>query len=325
MKAIVHYSYGPPDVLELREIEKPVPTDDEVLVRVEASSVNALEWRVMTGTPLIARPMMGGIFKPSDPRLGIDVSGKVEAVGKNVTQFKPGDAVFGMRDGAFAEYVTGPEEAFAHKPENVSFEQAASVGVAGLTALQGLRDVGKVRAGHKVLINGAGGGVGVFAVQIAKYLGAEVTAVTSTDKLDMVKKIGADKVIDYNQDDFTKGRQTFDVVYDISANHSVSDTLRVVKLDGILMLIGSISKERLLGPIVLPLKAFLMARFVRQKLAFFIAKRKREDLIFLGDLLRTGKLVPVIDKTYRLAETPRAVAYVQKGQAKGKVIVNVAA
>ena len=325
MKAIIHEKYGSSDVLELREIDKPVPTDDELLVRVHASSINALDWRVMRGTPYAARPMMGGVFKPSDPRLGTDVAGKVEAVGKNVTQFKLGDEVFGLRSGAFAEYVTGPGEAFAPKPGNVTFQHAACVGAAGLSALQGLRDIGKIQPGHKVLINGAGGGVGIFAVQIAKHFGAEVTAVTSTGKMEMVKAIGADQVIDYTQKDFTKGSRIFDILFDISGDHSVSDMLRVVQPDGMLILVGSISKNKMVGPLALPIKAALMSRFVRQKLAFFIAKRKKEDLLLLGELLEKGKLVPVIDKTYQLSETPQAVAYVEKGNAKGKVVITVKA
>ncbi len=325
MKAIVHYKYGSPDVLELRKIAKPVPTDEEVLIEVHASSINALEWRVMRGTPYVARPMMGGVFKPSDPRLGTDVSGIVEAIGKNVTQFKPGDEVFGSCHGALAEYVCGTEAALAPKPGNITFEQAASVSVAGRTALQGWRDIGKIQPGHKVLINGAGGGVGTFAVQIAKYFGAHVTAVTGKDKLDMVKKIGADQVIDYSHDDFTQSPRIFDILFDISGDHSVSDNLRILKQDGILILVGSISKNKLIGPLVLPLKATVMSRFVRQKLVFFMAQRKKEDLLLLGELLKTGKLVPVIDRTYSLSETPRAITYVETENARGKVVISVKA
>jgi NADPH:quinone reductase-like Zn-dependent oxidoreductase len=324
MKAIVYCDYGLPN-LKLQEIEKPAPADDQLLVKVRAASVNPLDWHFIEGTPYIMRAMGVGFRKPTDTRLGVDFAGTVEVVGKNVTQFKPGDEVFGGRTGAFAEYVCVREaRAVALKPANITFEQAASVPIAGITALQGLRDKGKVQSGQKVLINGASGGVGTFAVQIAKSYGAEVTGVCSTRNLDMVRSLGADHVIDYTKEDFTKSDQRYDVILDNVANHSLSEFRRVLKPNGIYVLIGGggASENRWLGPgLTQAFKAMFLSKFVSQQMGMMLAELNQKDLTFLADLMESGKVTPVIDKRYRLSELPQAIEYLEQGHARGKVVI----
>jgi NADPH:quinone reductase-like Zn-dependent oxidoreductase len=324
MKAIVYCDYGLPN-LKLQEIEKPAPADDQLLVKVRAASVNPLDWHFIEGTPYIMRAMGVGFRKPTDTRLGVDFAGTVEAVGKNVTQFKPGDEVFGGRTGAFAEYVCVREaRAVALKPANITFDQAASVPIAGITALQGLRDKGKVQSEQKVLINGASGGVGTFAVQIAKSYGAEVTGVCSTRNLDMVRSLGADHVIDYTKEDFTKSDQHYDVILDNVANHSLSEFRRVLKPNGIYVLIGGggASENRWLGPgLTQAFKAMFLSKFVSQTMGMMLAELNQKDLTFLADLMKSGKVTPVIDKRYKLSELPQAIEYLEQGHARGKVVI----
>ena len=324
MKAIVYCDYGLPN-LKLQEIEKPAPADDQLLVKVRAASVNPLDWHFIEGTPYIMRALGVGLRKPADTRLGVDFAGTVEVVGKNVTQFKPGDEVFGGRTGAFAEYVCVREaRAVALKPANITFEQAASVPIAGITALQGLRDQGKVQSGQKVLINGASGGVGTFAVQIAKSYGAEVTGVCSTRNLDMVRSLGADHVIDYTKEDFTKSDQRYDVILDNVANHSLSEFRRVLKPNGIYVLIGGggANENRWLGPgLTQAFKAMFLSKFVSQQMGMMLAELNQKDLTFLADLMESGKVTPVIDKRYKLSELPQAIEYLEQGHARGKVVI----
>ncbi|MGB9475028.1 MAG: NAD(P)-dependent alcohol dehydrogenase [Candidatus Udaeobacter sp.] len=324
MRAIVYCDYGVPN-LKLQEIEKPTPGDDQLLVRVHAASVNPLDWHFIEGTPYIMRVMGVGMRKPKDTRLGVDFAGTVEAVGKNVTKFKPGDEVFGGRTGAFAEYVCVRESrAVASKPNRITFEQAASVPIAGITALQGLRDKGKVQPGQKVLINGASGGVGTFAVQIAKSCGAEVTGVCSTKNLDMVRSLGADHVIDYTKEDFTKSDQRYDVILDNVANHSLSDCRRVLNPNGKYVLIGGggVNESRWLGPgLTHAFKAMFLSKFVSQQMGMMLAELNQKDLTFLADLMQSGKITPVIDKRYKLEELPQAVEYLEQGHARGKVVI----
>ena len=326
MKAIVYCDYGIGN-LKLAEIEKPTPADDQVLVKIHAASLNPLDGHALRGN-LIFRLLSGGLRKPKETRLGVDYAGTVEAVGKNVTQFKPGDEVFGARDGSLAEYVCGrADRAIALKPTNMTFEQAGSVAVAAITALQGLRDKGHVQAGQKVLINGASGGVGTFAVQIAKSFGAEVTGVCSTRNLDLVRSIGADHVIDYTKEDFTKGDQRYDVIFDNVQNHTFSERRRVLTSNGICVLAGlggagwhSDTQKHLIRSFTTP----LMSKFTSQKFRFFIAQLNHDDLAFLGDLMQSGKVTPVIDRTYKsLGEVRDALAYLEAGHARGKVIITV--
>jgi NADPH:quinone reductase-like Zn-dependent oxidoreductase len=321
MKAIVYYKYGSPDVLELKDIDKPVVSDNDILVRIHAASVNPYDWHFMRGTPYILRAMEGGLLKPKTPRLGVDMAGTVEAVGKNVTGFKPGDEVFGGGKGAFAEYVCASEKALALKSANVKFEQAAAMPIAGLTALQALRDKGKIQPGQKVLINGASGGVGTLAVQIAKWLGAEVTGVCGTKNIDMVRSIGADHVIGYVQENFTKSKQSYDLIFDTVGNHSLSDIRRVLKPKGILVMVGGESKGNWLGPMLPFLMISLKSPFVSQTIVPFMASRSQKDLLTLGELLETGRVTPVIDRIYPLAEVPEAIRYLELGHARGKVII----
>jgi NADPH:quinone reductase-like Zn-dependent oxidoreductase len=327
MKAIVHCEYGPPDVLKLEDVEKPVPNDNQLLVRVRAASVNPLDLTIRG--PWLIRPILG-MRKPKDTRLGVDYAGTVEAVGKNPAaagQFKPGDEVFGGRDGALAEYLCVlADRAVALKPANMTFEQAASVPVAAITALQGLRDKGKIQRGQKVLINGASGGVGTFAVQIAKSFGTEVTGVCSTRNLDMVRSIGADHVIDYTKEDFTKTEQRYDLIFDLVGNHSFSERRRILNPNGICVMAGVGGAGwhdgmgmRLAGE----LNAYVRSRFVSQKFVAYIAKLNKADLTILGDLMRSGKVIPVIDKTYKLSEVPAALGYLEEGHARGKVVITV--
>jgi len=326
MKAVVYCDYGITN-LKLQEIEKPAPTDDQVLVRVRAASLNPLDGHFVRGMWL-ARLMGGGLRKPKDTRLGVDYAGTVEAVGKNVTQFKPGDEVFGGRTGSLAQYVCArADRAIALKPANMTFEQAGSVAVAAITALQGLRDKGHVQAGQKVLINGASGGVGTFAVQIAKSLGAEVTGVCSTRNLDLVRSIGADHVIDYTKEDFTKGNQRYDVIFDNVQNHTFSDRRRVLSPNGICVLAGlggagwhEDTWTHLSRSFTTP----LMSKFTNQKFSFYISQLNHGDLALLGDLMQSGKVTPVIDRTYKsLGEVRDALQYLEQGHARGKVVITV--
>jgi len=322
MKAIVHHCYGPPEVLKYEDAVKPTPADDQVLVKVHAASLNPLDWHFMRGTPYLIR-VGTGFGKPKDPRLGVDFAGTVEAVGKNVTRFKPGDEVFGGGDGAFAEYLIIRENrALAAKPANLSFEQAASVPIAGVTALEALRDKGLVQPGQKVLINGASGGVGTFAVQIAKTYGADVTGVCSTRNSDLVRSLGADHIIDYTREDFTEGSEHYDVILDTVGNHSLSEIRRVLNPKGTLLIIGG-PKGNWLGPMGGMFMAVILSPFVSQKFIPFIAKLNKEDLVTLGDLMQSGKIKPVIDRRYTLSELPAAMGYLEEGHARGKVVIDV--
>jgi NADPH:quinone reductase-like Zn-dependent oxidoreductase len=324
MKAIVYRCYGGPDVLKFEDIAKPTVADDRVLVKVQAASVNPLDWHYMHGKPYMMRPM-AGVGKPESILMGADFAGTVEAVGKNVTQYKPGDEVFGVRDGAFGEYVSVREKgAMALKPTNMSMEQAAAVPIAGITALQALRDKGKIQAGQKVLINGASGGVGTFAVQIAKTYGADVSGVCSTRNVAMVKSIGADHVIDYTKEDFTKGPVRYDLIIDNVGSHTLSEYRHVLTPNGKLVIVGGPSDDPWLGPMTTLVKAYLVSPFVSQKQTFMLAQANSEDLNVLRDLMQTGKLTPVIDRRYPLSETAQAIGYLEQGHAKGKVIIAVA-
>src|SRR5467141_3182765 len=321
MKAIVRRKYGSPDLLSLEDVEIPVVEDDRVLVRVHAASVNALDWHVLRGLPYLVR-MSEGLRKPKRSTMGVDLAGSLEAIGKNVTQFQPGDEVFGARDGAFAEYVAAKENKLVQKPANVTFEQAAAVPVAGCTALQALRDKGQVQPGQRVLINGAAGGVGTFAVQLAKAFGADVTATTSPRNVDLIRSIGADRVIDYTREDFTEGGQRFDLILDIGGKRSLFACRRALTRTGTYVIVGGPS-GRWIRPLDRALGAAILSRFVRQKLLFFIAKLPKEDLILLKELMETGKVTPVIDRTYPLRETPEAIRYLEEGHARGKVVITV--
>ena len=326
MKAVVHCDYGITN-LKLQEIEKPTPADDQVLVRVRAASLNPLDGHFVRGMWL-ARLMDGGLRKPKDTRLGVDYAGTVEAVGKNVTQFKPGDEVFGGRTGSLAQYVCArADRAIALKPANMTFEQAGSVAVAAITALQGLREKGHIQAGQKVLINGASGGVGTFAVQIAKSLGAEVTGVCSTRNLDLVRSIGADHVIDYTKEDFTKGNQRYDVIFDNVQNHTFSERRRVLTSNGICVLAGLGGAgwhENTWKHLVRSFTTPLMSKFTSQKFSFYISQLNHNDLALLGDLMLSGKVTPVIDRTYKsLGEVQDALQYLEQGHARGKVVITV--
>jgi NADPH:quinone reductase-like Zn-dependent oxidoreductase len=319
MRAIVQEEYGAPDKLELREVDKPVVGDDDVLVRVQAAAVNALDWRVMRGLPYLVR-MSEGRRRPENPIRGVDLAGYVEAVGQNVTEFKPGDEVFGERRRAFAEFVLGKEEHFAHKPASLTFEQASTLGCAALTALQGLRDKAEVKPGQKVLINGAGGGVGTFSVQIAKAFGAEVTAVCGRHNVEMARSIGADRVIDYSSEDFTKTKERYDVVFDNVGNRSLRRLRRVLAPNGTLVFVGG-PHFRFFAPLLRILRGVVVSRFSKQKLLPFLATHSKDDLLVLKELVESGKLTPVIDRTYPLSQAPEAIAYVEKGHARGKVVI----
>ena len=323
MKAVVYRCYGSPEVLKVEEVEKPTPADEQVLVKVRAASINPLEWHYMTGTPYIMRAGVG-IGRPEDPSIGVDFAGTVEAVGKNVTRFKVGDEVFGGKDGALGQYVVVRESgSIVLKPANITFEQAAAVPVAAVTALQGLRDSGKVGAGQKVLINGASGGVGTFAVQLAKYFGAEVTGVCSTRNVDLVKSLGADHVIDYTHEDFSQSTQRYDVIFDTVGNRSLADYRRVMTPQGIYVMVGGPSTDPWIGPLIVPLKAKFVAPFVSQKLQFFLAEINPLDLAVLANLMQSGKLTPVIDRTYPLSDIRAAMSYLAVGHARGKVVIEV--
>jgi NADPH:quinone reductase-like Zn-dependent oxidoreductase len=323
MKAIVYRCYGGTEVLKLESIGKPVPADNQVLVKIQVASVNPLDWHYMEGKPYLMRAS-SGIGAPASIHVGADFAGTVEAVGRSVKRFKPGDEVFGDRDGAFAQYVSVAENgAVAIKPTNMSMEQAAAVPIAGITALQALRDKGNVQAGQKVLINGASGGVGTFTVQIAKTYGAHVTGVCSGRNAEMVRSIGADRVIDYTKEDFTRGSERYDLIIDTVGNHSLSEIRRVLTPDGALVIVGGPSDNSWIGPLTGLMKAAAMSPFVKQRMIFMLAKANQEDLDILGNMMRTGKLTPVIDKRYKLGETAEAISYLQLGHARGKVIVAV--
>ena len=323
MRAIVYRCYGPPAVLQLEDVARPVPADDELLVQVHAAAANPLDWHYMRGEPFIMR-LSSGLGRPQDSRLGVDYAGVVVAVGKDVTRFKPGDAVFGGRTGAFAEYLTAREGgAVVHKPNNISFEEAAAVPIAAITALQAVRDKGKVQAGQRVLVNGASGGVGTYAVQIAKVLGAEVTGVSSTRNLELVRSLGADHVIDYTQQDFTAGTRPYDVIIDNVGSHSLLAYRRVLAPDGIVVMVGSTSRDPWLGPLARPLMALVLGPFVSQRFVMLLAELNPADLETLRGLLEAGEMRSVIDRRYGLAEVPAAIAYLEEGRARGKVIINV--
>jgi NADPH:quinone reductase-like Zn-dependent oxidoreductase len=325
MKAVVYCDYGVAN-LKLEDVEKPTPADDQLLVRVRAASVNPYDWHFVEGTPYVMRAMGVGLRKPKDTRLGVDFAGAVEAVGKNVTEFKPGDEVFGGRGGAFAQYVcpraTG---AVALKPAGMSFEDAASVNIAGITALQALRDKGKVQRGQKVLINGASGGVGTFAVQIAKSLGADVTGVCSTRNVDLVKSLGADHVIDYTKEDFTKSAERYDVMLDNVGNRSLSECKGVLTPAGKYVLIGGggAGDQGFLGGLGKALWAMVFSKFVNQQMGMMMADANHNDLTILADMMQSGKLKPMIDRTYKLEQVPDAIRYVEQGHARGKVVITV--
>ena len=325
MKAIRYCEYGPPDVLKLEEVEKPVPNDNEVLVRVRAASLNSLE-AVIIRDLWITR-LMAGLRKPRVTRFGRDFAGVVEAVGKSVTEFKAGDEVFGVKWGAIADYVCVLEQrAIVSKPANVSFEQAGAVGVAGLTALQGLRNAGKIHAGQKVLINGASGGVGTFALQIAKAFDTEVTAVCSTRNVEMARSLGADHVIDYTKEDFTKRDQRYDLLFDNVGNRSFSERRQILKPDGICVLAGLGSMGAIddsLGRIAGIFAASLQSRFVNQRFERYTTRFNKADLTFLRDLMAKGKVTPVVEKTYPVGETAEAVRYLQQGHLRGKIVINL--
>jgi len=321
MKAIVQDGYGSADVLQLREIDKPVIADDRVLLRVRAASVNAVDWHTVHGALLIR--LIGKLLRQAtSPVRGVDVAGEVEAVGKNVTRLRPGDEVFGIARGTFAEYATGTEDRLLAKPPGLSFAQAATIGVAGATALQGLRDKGQLKPGQRVLIYGAGGGVGTFAVQIAKALGAHVTAVTGTRNVDVIRSLGPDEVVDYTQEDVTRRPQRYDVILDVAATRSLADLRRVLASNGRLVLAGA-PKSGWTAVFAHLLLALVLSRFDR-RVVFYVAAVSHDDLRFLKELVETKKVSPVIDKEYTLSEAPEAVRYLGTGQARAKVVINVA-
>ncbi len=319
MKAIVHTQYGSPDVLQFKEVEKPLPMDHQLLIKVHAASVNTLDLALRG--PLLARIITGGLLKPKDPRLGVDLAGRVEAVGSDVTQFRPGDEVFGRGRGAFAEYACAREEAVVLKPAAMTFEAAAAVPVAALAALQGLRDRGRIQPGQKVLVHGASGGVGTFAVQIAKSFGAEITAVCSTRNVDMVRSLGADQVIDYTREDFTRNRQQYDLILAVNGYHPISAYRHALRPGGVYVMVGAskahlyraLLQAMLLGP--------LISRIGGQTMSFMLTKPNQKDLAFVKELLEDGKVVPVIDRRYPLRETAEALRYLEEGHARGKVVI----
>lgn len=319
MKAVMFESYGPPEVLRIKEIEKPVVPDDGVLVKVHASSVNIAEWYGMTG--LFLARIGGGLFKPKDTRLGVDFAGVVEAIGKEVMDFKPGDEVFGGRSGAYAEYVT-VKNAIVHKPFNITFEEAAAVPTAAVTALQGLRDYGKLQPGQKVLINGASGGVGSFAIQIAKAFGAEVTAVCSSQNVEHARSLGADHVIDYTRGDFTRSGQQFDLLFNVNGGRSWFEYKRVLKPEGIFVLVGG-PRTPLIGPLSLMISTRISMLGSSQKFAFFIAQFNRDDMNILKDMLANGTIKPFVEQTYPMTRIADAMRHLGAGHAQGKIVVTI--
>lgn len=324
MRAVVRERYGSPDVLEHRTVPKPAVEDDTVLVRVRAASLNAYDWHMLRGSPSLVR-MMAGLRKPKSSAMGVDMAGQVEAVGKNVRNFRPGDEVFGARDGALAEYVVGSDRSsFARKPAGITFEEAAAINMAGTTALQGLRDKGQIKPGQRVLIVGASGGVGTFAVQIAKALGAHVTAVCSTGNVDQARALGADEVIDYKKTDFTKSGKRYDVILDVAASGPLSARQRILERTGILVGVGNADSgtgmASILGGLI---QTAVVSRFGSQKMPFFLAKNSKEDLVVLKEMIEAGKIRPVIDRTYPLSETAEAIRYLETGHARGKVVITI--
>ena len=323
MRAVIHRCYGSADVLKLEQVARPAVADNDVLVRVRAASVNPLDWHYMRGEPYIMR-LEAGFGRPKDIRMGEDFAGTVEAVGRNVREFKVGDEVFGSRGGAFAEYLRVPEgRGVVHKPATLSFEQAAAVPIAAITALQALRDAGKLRSGQKVLINGASGGVGTFAVQIAKSLGAEVTGVCSTRNVERVRALGADHVVDYTREDFTAGPERYDLIIDNVGNRGLLELRRVLVPEGTVVIVGGQSHDRWLGPLTGPLKGWMLSPFVKERYSMILAHIDQADLQTLSDLMQQGKLTSVIDRHYALADVPAAIRYVEAGHAQGKVIIDV--
>jgi NADPH:quinone reductase-like Zn-dependent oxidoreductase len=320
VKAIVYHEYGPPDVLRCEEIEKPTPGDSELLLRVRAAALNPYDWHFMRGEPYGIR-LMSGLGKPKNKRLGADVAGVVETVGRSVTQFKPGDAVYGLCQGAFGEYVCTAESKLVKKPDGMTFEQAASIPIAGLTALQSLRDKGKIQPGQRVLVNGASGGVGTFGVQIAKAFGANVTGVTSTRNVELVRSIGADDVIDYTKQDFTKGTQRFDLILDCVGNHSFSEYCRVLNPGGKIIGAGGKTDNWMLEPIGRMISTAVQSLFVSQKQVSIFAKMNQADLLAINELLTSGKVTPVIDRRYELDDLPEGMRYLEEGHARGKVVI----
>ena len=323
MKAIVQDAYGSADVLELREIEKPEIGDDEVLVRVHAAGVDRGVWHLMTGQAYLIRLAGYGVRKPKNPVRGREVAGRVEAIGKDVTRFRPGDEVMGTCEGSFAEYARAREDKLAPKPANLTFEQAAAVPISASTALQAVRDKGQVRPGQKVLIIGASGGVGTFAVQLAKAFGAEVTGVCSTAKVDLVRSIGADHVIDYTREDFADGRQRYDLILDIGGNRSISHLRRALTPEGTLVLVGGEGGGRWFGGMERQVRALAISPFVSQKLRMFVAREHYEELLVLTELIEAGKVLPIVDRTYPLSDASDAIRYLEAGQARGKVVITV--
>ncbi|HEY6824529.1 MAG TPA: NAD(P)-dependent alcohol dehydrogenase [Steroidobacteraceae bacterium] len=323
MKAIVHRCYGSPAVIRYEDIPKPNPAEDEILVRVHAASLNPLDWHYLEGTPYMVR-LDAGLGTPANPRLGVDFSGTVEAVGKKVTRFKAGDEVFGGKFGALAEYVAVREDrAIALKPANLTHEQAAAVAIAAITALQGLRDEGHIHAAEQVLVNGASGGVGTFAVQLAKSFGATVTGVCSTRNVELVRSIGADRVIDYTREDITKGPQRYDLILDNVATHSLFDYKRILNPNGSYVMIGSTDPGRWFAWLWKPLQGWVISHFTSQKFVMILADLNKEDLATLAALMQSGKVTPVVDKTYKLEDAAEAFSYLEKGHARGKVVVTV--
>ncbi len=318
MRAIVHDSYGPPELLRLRDVPKPRVDADRALVRVRAASVNAVDWRRVRGSPFVVR-VDSGLWRPRTGLVGVDVAGEVEAVGGDVTDLRPGDEVYGVRNGAFAEYVSG--RTFVPKPLNLSFEQAAAVPVAGCTALQAVRDRGRIGPGQRVLVNGAGGGVGTFAVQIAKAFGADVTAVTSTANLDLVRSLGAERVIDYTREDFTTCGELYDVVIDVAGTPSLSACRRAVTPDGTLVLVGAGKGGA--GPVGRLVAASVRSRVLKQRVVQFLAEVTKDDLLVLKGLIEAGSVTPVIDRTYPLADAVEAIRHVESGRARGKVVITI--
>ena len=323
MKAIVYRCYGGPEVLKLEDVAVPTPADNEVLVRVRAASVNPLDWHYMRGKPYVMR-LSSGIGRPKDPRFGVDFAGTVEAIGKNVTRFHVGDEVFGGRNGALAQYVAVREDrGLSIKPDNMSFEQAAAMPIAAVTALQALRDKGKLKPGQKVLVNGASGGVGTFAVQIAKAAGANVTGVCSTKNVELVQSLGAHHVIDYKKEDFTKGEQKYDIIVDNVGSYPLLAYRRVLKPEGIVVMVGGPSENPWLGPLGRALRAAVLSPFVSQQYLVFFAELNGKDLGILRTMVEGHSVKAVIDRRYPLAETPAAIAYLEEGRARGKVVINV--
>lgn len=323
MKAVVQDRYGSADVLELADIERPEAGEGEVLVRVRAAGLDAGVWHLMTGRPYLLRLMGFGLRAPKVPVRGREVAGRVESVGGAVTRFRPGDEVFGFCEGSFAEYVSAPEDRFAPKPANLTLEQAAATAVSGVTALQAVRDAGRVRAGQKVLVIGAAGGVGTFAVQLAKAFGADVTGVCSTTKTDLVRSLGADDVIDYTREDFADRPQRYDVILDTAGNRSLSHLRRALAPRGTLVIVGGENGGRLLGGTDRVLRALLLSPFVRQRLRGLFSAERREDLEALRELIEAGEVTPAIDRTYALSEVPEAIRYLSEGSARGKVVITV--